>query len=287
MRWPNLFVPGVPKAGTTSLSEVKEPHFFSEIKPERRLVPFFPSISETNEYLALFARSEGCQWWGEASSSYFWDRNAPARISRVSPAAKFVVIVRDPVERAFSHYLNDLREGHERRSFRAAIEDELSRDKHEIGWGRSPLYVECGYYTDSLRRYWDTFGREGVMLLVFEEFVQNPRSALEGVYSFLGVDTEFARQVAVEALNRYQAPRNSLAQRMIGNPTLRRSGQTLVPRAVRAFARRLLLKTQPKPEMRESDRSFLRSLFEADVADLQQLTGRQFPWLQTDVGALG
>ncbi len=85
-RWPNLFVVGAAKAGTTSLyrelarhpaiymSPMKEPHFFSQIQPAPAREDFFPHLSDEDEYLALFKGATTEELLGEASTSYLWDR---------------------------------------------------------------------------------------------------------------------------------------------------------------------------------------------------------------------
>ena len=180
-RWPNLFLVGAAKAGTTSLyaelarhpeiymSPMKEPHFFSRIEPAAQLGGFFPHVSDEDEYLALFEGAGDEPVVGEASTSYLWDPPRPPSGSREAvPEAKILIVLRDPVERAYSHYRNDVREGMERRSFLEALAAE-QRDGPG-GWGVSSLYMDCGRYAEQLTRYVDRFG-DRVKVLFFEDFV--------------------------------------------------------------------------------------------------------------------
>ena len=107
MTWPNLFVVGAAKAGTTSLwryldqhpaiymSPVKEPHYFSSFTPG-----LFPAVKDEGEYLRLFRDAGDAPLRGEASASYLWDAETPRRHPSRSPDAKIVISLRDPVERA-------------------------------------------------------------------------------------------------------------------------------------------------------------------------------------------
>ena len=107
-RWPNLFVVGAPRAGTTSLyhylrqhpeiymSPLKEPHFFSHSNPQSDTV-----VKHQDAYLRLFDAARGEKLRGEASPAYLADPDAPARIKDASPEAKIVAVLREPVSRAF------------------------------------------------------------------------------------------------------------------------------------------------------------------------------------------
>ena len=106
---------------------------------------------------------------GEASTSYLWDTHAAERIKRAVPEARILIMLRDPVDRAYSQYWNDVREGIERRSFLDALAEEQRSGPG--GWGVSSLYIDCGRYADQVARYLDRFGAR-VQVLFFEDFVE-------------------------------------------------------------------------------------------------------------------
>jgi hypothetical protein len=120
--WPNLFIVGAAKAGTTSLyhylaqhpdiymAPVKEPHFFSRIHPAPELEAFFPHVSDEADYLSLFANAHAETVRGEASTSYLSHPDVADAIWQKRPEAKIVIMLRDPVERAYSNYWYDVRE---------------------------------------------------------------------------------------------------------------------------------------------------------------------------------
>lgn len=290
MRWPNLFIPGAPKAGTTSLADYlgrhpdifmsafKEPHFFSRVRPSPRYRPFIRSITEESEYRRLFARSGDAALVGEASTSYFWDAEAARRIARASPDARFVILLRDPVERAHSHYLNDVREGMESRSFAQALDAELAEIGRPRAWGVDTLYVDCGFYAEGLRRYLDLFGRSRLRVLIFEELFADPAPHLDGLLSFLGVSAEPLRGLTLAVKNPYARPRGAWAAKILGSATLRRLGRRIAPSGGRALMRRLLLRSRPKPPLAASLRTRLEDLYAADIEACEELLERALPW---------
>ena len=113
--WPNFFIVGAPRSGTTFLYHylnqisgifmcpVKEPNYFAaSINPKRKLIK---PIRSKEKYLKLFENVENETAIGEASPTYLWDPQAPKLIHEKIPNAKFIFILRNPIERAFSHYL--------------------------------------------------------------------------------------------------------------------------------------------------------------------------------------
>src|SRR3954469_19217742 len=115
MRWPNLFIVGAAKAGTTSLwtalgelpevfmSPLKEPHFFSGVTPRREWASHFPTVTTEAEYHQLFKGAGDARYLGDASTSYLWAGSRAAEaIRRHNPEARIIAMLRDPVDRAYS-----------------------------------------------------------------------------------------------------------------------------------------------------------------------------------------
>ena len=287
--WPNLFVVGAAKAGTTSLahylqqhpdiyvSPFKEPHFFSQIAPTPEFKAFFPSVSDEADYLKLFksARQETVRC--EASTSYLWDERTPARIHARVPDAKIIILLREPVGRAYSHYLNDVREGTEKRPFfEAVVEDYEQQPK---GWGVSHLYTELGFYGEQVERYFSTFSPDNVHIEFFETFIGNPVPALEAIFTFLGVDERIAQEVRLEEKNAFAVPRGGMSRALLASPIAREVFRVTVPRSLRMFMReKVLLQKSSKPKMDEGARAFLREVYTNEVACLGAITGKELPW---------
>ncbi len=285
-RWPDFFIVGAAKAGTTSLFDslaqhpqvftprVKEPNHFSTIAPPPERRAFFPSIRDESEYLALFAAARPEQVTGEASTSYLWDPEAAARIHAVAPGARIVAMLRDPVERAWSHYLNDVREGVETRSFDDAIEADAADPDGR--WGDASLFVQLGFYTHQLRRYLEIF--PDTRVLFFEEFVRDVPGHLDRVCDFLGVTRFDDAAAAIRTTNEYARPRNRLARATLGHGGVRELARSVAPQGVRTFVRRQLQTTGAKPPVPDDARTRLESLYAGEADALRDLLGRDVPW---------
>lgn len=285
-RWPNLFLVGAAKAGTTSLyrelarhpaiymSPMKEPHFFSQIEPAPERKAFFPHVSDEHEYLALFKGATTEEMLGEASTSYLWDQHAAERIKSAVPEARILIILRDPVERAYSQYWNDVREGIEGRSFLDALLEEQRSGPG--GWGVSSLHIDCGRYADQVQRYVDRFGAR-VHVLFFEEFVGHEASAIADVHSFLGVRSPSAAAVP-RRMNPSALPRNKLSGALLASGRLRRVVRATVPRSLRSRLRVGLLKQGAPPPMDPAARTLLTEIYRPELGRLAGLLGRPVPW---------
>jgi hypothetical protein len=290
--WPNFFLVGAAKAGTTSiyahLSEhpevffptVKEPHFFTQVRPAPDQRFLIEAVSKRSAYLRLYARAASHQVIGDASPSYLWHPEVPQRIKAEVPQAKIGIILRDPVERAYSHYLMDYREGAQNRPFHEALLHDMKRaDK---GWGVSYLYYELGLYAEQVQRYLQTFAAERVKILIFDDFRRDPRGTLREIADFLAIDpTPFACIDTSRKYNAYAAPRNQYLRRIAGAKWPRMLGQTLIPRRLGTFIfERFFLKQAPKPLPDPRARELLCTLYDPELDKLEKLFGRRLPELR-------
>lgn len=281
--FPNFFVVGATKAGTTSLynylkqhpeiymSPEKETDFFSEAGTKWKLERTGICISSEAQYRALFAGVKDHKAVGEVSPSYLWDAETPVRIKRAVPDARIVISLRNPISRAFSHYLMDVRDRGQKLNFLQALkQDHYRTDK---GWGVSHLYVELGLYYDQIENYFKVFGREHVLVIFFDDLAHNPRVELQKIFRFLGLSGEDASGIDVSTRhNEFAMPRNKLARYLIANSFLRKLGRRFVPPSVRGYVRNhILLKTTEKPEIDSDSRMFLEKIYRAEVEKLSKL----------------
>ena len=184
-------------------------------------------------------------------------------------------MLRDPISRAYSHYWNDVREGIESRSFDAAVDEELAG--HPGRWGGSSLYLDCGFYAERVSRYLDAFPGN-VLVLFFEEFIAAPSAHLERTMRFLGVDPRRSALDDLEPQNVFALPRNSLSRAVLGSGRARDIARRLLPRAVRAHGRELLVAPAAKPALDPAIRRRLQCLYRDDAERLSRLLGRALPW---------
>lgn len=272
--WPNFFIVGAPKAGTTSLyeylrrtpgvymSSIKEPRYFTTIDPVE--VTAMPPVRDKAKYLGLFQGAQDAVAIGEASVTYLRDPETPRRIHDAVPDARIIVLLRDPVERAFSDYLMHVREGWQTLSFQEAL--------------GSDLYLEKGFYAQQTRRYLDRFGPERVKIVIFEEFIRDTKGSVSDVLKFLGVNSQppIRRK---EAYNAFAMPRTRWAYHIFGSKWARRTARTLIPAPLRILVKeRILLKKVSKPVMSQEARIFLEDVYRNDVRKLAEILGRPPPW---------
>jgi sulfotransferase family protein len=191
-RVPDFFIVGNPKSGTTALYEMlrrhpdifmpalKEPHFLAAEEPPSNSLP-----RTLDEYLALFAAARPNQRAGEASPSYLRSPVAAGRIVQLAPDARIVAILREPASFVRSLHLQYLQDHVEtERDLRGAIaKEEIVRD------GRTVLrYSERVRYVEQLRRFHELFGRDRVLVLIYDDFRADNEATVRRVLRFLEVD---------------------------------------------------------------------------------------------------
>jgi hypothetical protein len=203
-RLPNFFVVGTLKAGTTSLfhylkqhpqiymSPVKEPGYFaSEVRPEcyseavrkklldqkreafAQLEKGPPSalpdclVTDWNEYTKLFVFADQKVAIGEASTLYLWSRTAADNIRNELPHARIIMMLRDPAERAFSQYLNELADAGIRIPFRKHLEQ--CSFAHGPDFDVRHPFLEVGLYHEQVKRYLETFPQNQIRIFWYED----------------------------------------------------------------------------------------------------------------------
>jgi len=291
---PNFFIVGAAKAGTTSMhaylaehpqvfmSDLKEPHFFSDFCVAPQFDNFMPIVRDPNEYQRLFQASAGFKAIGEASPSYLCDDEAAQRIKAAVPDARIIISLRDPVQRAYSQYLMEYFEGNETLPFGEALA--ADQDRPEKGWGVSFQYIELGLYASQVERYLKTFGSDAVMVVLFEEFVRDTEKVMHEIAGFLGVDPSlFPEGVFESAHNPYEETRGQFARAVLRSRPIRLFAKKRLPLWLRSFVRnRILFRNGVKPQMDPDLARKLRETFAADIERLEKVLGRKLPVLWGD-----
>jgi Sulfotransferase domain len=155
-------------------------------------------------YEEIFAECRPDAVSGEFSTSYLTAPDAPARIRDRYPQVRLVVSLRNPVDRAYSSYLNDIVAGvvPRDRGFQEALEEH-------------PEYLDVGGYASHLRRYLELFPREQLLVSIFEDSRRNPLGAIQEVYRFLGVDAGFRPSMVNRRVGTGRVPRFQWAERSL------------------------------------------------------------------------
>ncbi|MGC2163469.1 MAG: sulfotransferase [Silvibacterium sp.] len=290
--WPNFFIVGAVKAGTTSLyahlkehpqvflPKVKEPHYFAEFHPSREQAHVAEYISDRGEYLRLYRGSARFPAIGDASPSYLWDNKAPQRIHQVCPQARIIILLRDPVARAHSHYLMDVLGCIETLPFAEALQRDYACK--EKGWWQSHLYVESGLYHDQVLRYLEAFGPANVLILLFDDLIKRPRELFMKVAEHLDIDTHpFDRMDLSAAHNAFRMPRSMTAYHFATSRFANQMRRYCIPASVnRRLCKSTLLFDKKKPPIDDACRKFLQEIYAPEIARLENLLGRSLPELR-------
>lgn len=205
---PDFIVVGGKKCGTSSLYDYlvehpaiapafrKEVHFFDKTggAGKLRYRAYFPSVA----YRRYVRQRRGVQMLtGEATPYYLFHPLAPERVRRMVPDVRLVALLRDPVDRAYSHYHHELRNGTEKLSFEEAIAVEARRLNGEqwmVGSGsydsqshRRYSYLARGIYVDQIQNWRRYFPKEQLLILKAEDLFEDPSSVLVQTLEFLGL----------------------------------------------------------------------------------------------------
>ncbi len=273
--WPNFFVVGAHKAGTTSLYFHLKRHpevFLPSVKEPRYFTPEVRESLSLEQYRALYAGAAGYTAIGDITPFYLPKEGAAERIRKVCPGAKIVIMLRDPVERAYSHFLYEHRNADTESFRKALLEYEARPDRRGEP---SQEFIEHGSYYGQVRRYLETFGSDSVLILLFENLARDPNQLLGEIARHIGVDPEFfvGRDFS-EAHNVYFAPKSnavSWAQSLKLTKHL--------PASLKLALRPFLFNMQ-KPPLDDESRRRLQELYDPDLTRLEELLGRKLPELR-------
>ena len=274
------------------MSPWKEPHFLA-LEGER---PRFTgpgddvlnrnAVVSADTYRELFRNGVGYRWRGEASATYLYLPAAIGGIRRYLDDPRLVILLRDPVDRAYSAY--QYMRGQEREpydTFAAALADEEKRMAD--GWAPMWHYRGASHYRPQLERLFDAFPSEQVHLALFDELQDRPREVFGSIFSWLGVDGSF--EVPVNTHNR-SGPARSRALGYVLKSTRTRQR---IGRRLPTFVKKPLWAAR-EANVKSADsglppglRSELISEFRDDIEYVEQLTGRHLPawWSEDKVDA--
>jgi hypothetical protein len=290
---PNFFIVGAARSGTTSLDRYlsqhpeiyitprKETHFFAhDLFPpcfkgagDERLNRLL--IRNEDQYTQLFAGVTGAKAIGESSAFYLCFPGTAERIAQAVPDAKIIMILREPVDRAYSAYTFLV--GRETLGFKEG----LSREEERKQKGFEPMwwYKELGLYCRQVKHYLEVFGTQRVKVLLYEELFANSEQTLRDVFTFL----EVKEDVVIDTSVRYNAagvPKSrrlyTLLNHFIYNPSpMEKLVKSLVPFPLRkAWASKAIgMLTQPVP-MDSQIHAQLEAYFAEDVRKLEDLLQR-------------
>jgi hypothetical protein len=293
---PNFLIIGAPRSGTTTLyasllqhpdvflSRPKEPMFFIlEGGPERYPGPRSPAGARSlEEYQALFRGAELKKAVGEASPCYLFSPMAPYRIQHHIPDSKFIAILRNPVDRAYSHFIFHRMYGAEPLAdFEKAVSAEEERKRK--GWFFLWAYRGMSLYGEQIERYFSIFQKRQFRFYLFEDLVSDPHGLLADIFRFLGVDDR-VRIHLPERNNPSGIPRHRSIHDFFSRPNfLKTQLKKIIPERVQflLLARFFRWSYVEKPALTEDIRGRMLEMFREDILRTQDLIQRDLSaWLE-------
>lgn len=287
MQLPNFLIIGAAKAGTTTLydalnqhpeaymSPLKEPRFFTYVG--QQLDPRDPvnrrTVTTWEAYTELFRGVTTEAAIGEASG-YLANPSAATRIKAYLPDVKIIAILRDPVARAYSHFLFAKLQGYEPpdATFADAVKGVPVR---VAGWTRERNYVKAGYYNELLDPYYGLFESSQLCCLVFDDLLDSPQSVFQKLCRFLEIDDSIQVDMAIHYAKSGTPKNRYLFDSLRSRGRLKGLVKNVVPKDMRRKLRaRVLNYLIEKPEIDPAIESALRRMYRDDILKLEERLGR-------------
>lgn len=307
---PNFLLLGAAKAGTTSLTKYltqhpqifvcprREPNFFvfadefngSSENPDAAGQKRYDAlknraIRDINLYHYQFESVTDEKVLGEASPLYLCTPKTAERIHQYKSDMKLIVMLRNPVDRAFSHFVYAASNARESLSdFEAAIQQEnISAQNIWIG---ARHYVRLGFYHAQLKRYFQIFDRNQIKVCLYEDFAKNPRKVIKEIFHFLEVSDDFMPDMTVRhnqsLMPKNKALHNFLMQRNAATKVIK----TVMPESIINLAKNVRARNlvKAKAELSKEARQNLIAIYREDISQLQILLEKDFSrWLVPDL----
>ncbi|GGL28969.1 sulfotransferase [Phycicoccus endophyticus] len=293
----DFVVAGQPKSGTTALADFlaqhpqvcisrpKEPEFFAtDLMRESDAYygsPRYLKIRTPQQYARCFAHGEPGQLRGEATAIYGRSREAAGNIAAHNPAAKVILILRNPADFVHSMHMQYVNSAVEDvTDFEEALDLEPARREGRqlppgVRYPSALFYSDLGRYHDQLARFVDAFPADQLLFLTNDEFRGDNIGVIQRVYRFLGVDDGFVPTVG--EVHGSKAPRSARLNRLLNAPAVRNTAHRLLPGSLYVRLSRTAHAVTLRPEQREAldpgTRARLDAMFAEDVAATSELVG--------------
>lgn len=222
---PSFFIVGAQKAGTTSLNDwlkqqpdillpaIKETHFFDDDRRYALGLNWYEQQFCNKIYLDKII--------GEICPDYMYFKKAPERIKKYSESPKFIFIFREPLSRAFSHYLMSVSRGHEKLSFNQALIEEHTRliSKDNVFAMNHYSYFSRGRYEEQIKRFYYLFPNSKYLFIKFDDLVDSSTKfrTYSLICNFIGINSNPAIADLSKKQNQAGEPRSKIVRDFIHN----------------------------------------------------------------------
>ena len=215
-------------------------------------------IKEESEYLKLFRNVKKERGIGEFSVIYLFSKLAAKEIKKFNADAKIIILLRNPTERAYSHYLMDLSAKVTKKNLLDLTND---FDPNNLEWGRRSLCLEASLYYAQIKRYLEVFPKKNIKILYFEDLKSNPQKLIKELFSFLEVDETFIADTSINhnpaLIPKFKFLHNVISELKLGK---------LVPDILKSRIEKVYFKDKKKiPKMNSNEKRILNQLFSKDL----------------------
>ena len=299
---PDFFIVGAAKSGTTALqqtlashaavymSPIKEPnYFYNDVALEELRLGLQEKLKKENAaqwiangmhgelwnaflreealYKQLFSKAKANQQCGEASVSYLYSIKAAENIYNYNPKAKIIILLRNPVDRAWSHFNMERKMGLVTSNFLQEF------NKHKIVsnpiWGKDPIFLSGGNYYEQVSRYVNRFPKEQIMICLYDAYKSNPQDTINTILKFIGVENN-STTVVIKNRKANEA-RKSIVDSILPAGSLK----TRLRKAVKFFGvhsiLKMLLSKKNKEQLPTEYRLLLKNYYQSEIEKLEKL----------------
>lgn len=296
MRKPDFFIVGAPKSGTTALYRYLRPHPDIFMPSSKELHYFgsdldirFGATRKEDDYLAHFRQAKDEKRVGEASVWYLYSQKAAAEIYTFCPAARIIIMLRNPVDMLYSQHSQFLYNGNEDIvDFAEALAAESDRKQGrrippETHFTAALFYRETAEYAEQVKRYFDIFDPDQVRIILFDDFRTDTAGVYRQTLQFLDVADDF--QADFRVVNPNKRARSKALRRVLNRPPA--WARRLVPKPFRQGVRRQLKQWNTNYQSRQPIDPVLRRQLQAEFAPevlhVSELIGRDLShWSDAD-----
>ena len=270
-----IFIVGAPKSGTTSLhyylnqhpeilmSSLKEPDYFSHQEILSQGLYYQKYLVDTiQKYHNLFNGEKEAKIFGDSSVSYLFYPEVPKRIKEYNSQSKIIIMLRNPIDRAFSHYLMDFRLG-----FVSSRFEDVFKKKEGLQFQQ---YFLLGNYYLQVKRYIDEFRKENVHIIWYSDFQKDSVKEIQKVFKFIDVDSDY--KVNVKTIyNKSFMPRNNIVKIIYSLVFLRKFLLFFFHPILVRFIKSILFIRDNQPRIARKTRKMLIEYYQDDIASLENL----------------
>ncbi|NND55475.1 MAG: hypothetical protein HKN56_10970 [Gammaproteobacteria bacterium] len=278
---PNLIIAGVQKGATTALYDwlSQHPDVFGD--PAMKDFPYFCEGGYKAKGLDWFAErfsdwnDETVILHGYVHYLFLAEETAPELIA-FNKDIRLLIVLRNPVDRAFSGYLQARNKGHEScETFEEAIEDDLGQKLDDFKSLTNRSYISHGFYSRQLETLFKYIPRENVKIMNFDDVNHDPERTCRECFEFIGVNTSFKPDFVRK--NDYGVPRSPYLQRLIAGALFSKTLRDLVPINLRIRIRHKLhelnTRRDAKPRLSPETRAQLQAIYADEIPRIAEISG--------------